>query len=76
MESKNGFLKRIVEVIIFTFSIVILSVFGLYSLVGLAFPNMSVEQSDTWLIICLCIGIIFTIFFCTFLILDEIKRKN
>lgn len=50
--------------------------FGLYSLVNLGFKNMSVEQSNTWAIICMCIGIIFTVFFCTFTIIDEIKKEG
>ncbi len=38
--------------------------------------NTTVEESNTWVIIFMCIGIIFTIFFCTFTILDEIKKKG
>jgi hypothetical protein len=49
---------------------------GIFGLISLIFTNMSVEQSNTWIIISLCIGVIFTIFFCTFTILEEIKKKH
>lgn len=55
---------------------VLVSMLGMYLLVNLVFTNMSVEQSNIWVIICMCIGIIFTIFFCTLTILDEIKRRG
>ena len=77
MEQNNSsLLIRVVKALLYTFAMVILSMWGIYSLVNLAFTNMSVEKSNTWIIICMCIGIIFTIFFCTFTILDEIKKKN
>lgn len=55
---------------------VLVSMKGIYLLVNLVFTNMSVDQSNTWIIICMCIGIIFTIFFCTITILDEINREG
>lgn len=75
-ENKHGLLVKVVKSLIYTFAMIIVSMWGIYSLVNLAFTNMSVQQSNTWIIICMCIGIIFTIFFCTFTILDEIKRKG
>ena len=65
---------KIIKSLIYTFAVVIVSMWCIYSLVNLAFTNMTVEQSNTWIIICMCIGIIFTIIFCTFTILDEIKK--
>ena len=74
-ENRNTFLLKILKSFLYTFLMVIVSMQGIFWLVSLAFNNMSVEQGNTWIIICMCIGIIFTIFFCTFTILDEIKKK-
>lgn len=75
-ENKHTFLTKIIMSLIYTFAMIIISMGGIFSVVNLAFGNMSVEQSNTWIIICMCIGIIFTIFFCTFTIIDEMKRIN
>ncbi|MBU3179176.1 hypothetical protein KPL47_23060 [Clostridium estertheticum] len=74
--NKNTFLLKILKSLLYTLLMVIVSMQGIFWLVSLAFTNMSVEQGNTWIIICMCIGIIFTIFFCTFTILDEIKKKG
>ncbi len=74
-EDNHQFLRRVVKSLLATVAMVILSMWGIYSLVSLAFTNMSVEQSNTWIIISMCIGTIFTILLCTFSILDELKRK-
>lgn len=39
-------------------------------------PNPTVAREDGEVIICLFIGIIFTIFWCTFTIIDEIKNND
>lgn len=75
-DNKNTLLTKIVKSLLYTLFMVLVSMQGIYLLVNLVFTNMSVEQSNTWIIICMCIGIIFTIFFCTLTILDEIKRKG
>lgn len=75
-DNKNTLLTKIVKSLLYTLFMVLVSMRGIYLLVNLVFTNMSVEQSNTWIIICMCIGIIFTIFFCTLTILDEIKRKD
>ena len=69
-------LKNILKSVIYTFLTFLFIVFGIYRVVNLAFSNMSVEQSSTWIIICMCIGIIFTIFVCTFMIIDEVRHKK
>lgn len=56
-------------------TLVLILIYGIYSLVALSFSNMSIEQSNTWIIISMCMGIIFTIFICTFAILDAIEDK-
>lgn len=75
-DNKNTLLTKIVKSLLYTLFMVLVSMRGIYLLVNLVFTNMSVEQSNTWIIICMCIGIVFTIFFCTLTILDEIKRKG
>lgn len=75
-DNKNTLLTKIVKSLLYTLFMVLVSMQGIYLLVNLVFTNMSVEQSNTWIIICMCIGIIFTIFFCTLTILDEINRKS
>jgi len=75
-DNKNTLLIKIVKSLLYTLFMVLVSMQGIYLLVNLVFTNMSVEQSNTWIIICMCIGIIFTIFFCTLTILDEINRKG
>lgn len=75
-ENDYIFLIKVVKSVFGTIVMALVSMMGIYSLVNLAFKNMSVEQSDSWLLVCLGIGIIFTMFFCTFTILDEIKKKT
>ncbi len=75
-DNENTLLTKVVKSVLYTLFMVLVSMRGIYLLVNLVFTNMSVEQSSTWIIICMCIGIIFTIFFCTLTILDEIKRKG
>ncbi|ERI91907.1 hypothetical protein HMPREF1982_02950 [Clostridiales bacterium oral taxon 876 str. F0540] len=70
----NKLLKNILKSVLYTALIWVISMYGIYSIANLAFPNMSGEQSNTWIVLSLCIGIIFTIFYCTFTIIDEIKN--
>lgn len=69
-------LKKILKAFGCTILITVLSMFVIFPLVGFIFGNMSVEASYVWASICMCMGIIFTIFYCTFTILDEIKKVN
>ena len=71
--SKN--LINILKASVYTV-LVLIPIYGIYFLVALSFNNMSVEQSNTWIIISMCMGIIFTIFICTLAILDAIKNKT
>jgi accessory gene regulator protein AgrB len=48
----------------------------LFSGVSLFFSNMSVNQSDTWILICLGVIILFAIFLCTFIILHRISEVS
>jgi hypothetical protein len=75
-KNERIFLIKVLKSLVYTFAMVIVSMIGIYGLVNLGFTNMSAEQSNTWIIISLCIGIFFAIFFCMFTILDEIKKKG
>jgi len=75
-ENNNSFWIKVGNALLSTLAIFLLSTWGIYSLVGLAYTNMFVENSNTWIIICMCIGIIFTMFFCTYTILDELNKKD
>lgn len=70
------YIIKIVKAFLYTLLITIISIQGIYYLVRLAFTNISDEVSNTWVILCMCMGIIFTIVFCTITILDEIKKKR
>ncbi|MBL4934225.1 hypothetical protein JK636_00475 [Clostridium sp. YIM B02515] len=72
--TNNKLLKNILKSALYTALIWVISMYGIYSIANLAFPNMSGEQSNTWVVLSFCIGIIFTIFYCTFTIIDEIKN--
>lgn len=72
--NNNKFMKKVLKSALYTFFIFILSMFGIYSIFGMIFTNMSVEQSYMWGVMSISIGIIFTIFFCTFTIIEEMKK--
>jgi drug/metabolite transporter (DMT)-like permease len=48
----------------------------LYSVVSWHYSNMSVNQSDTWILICLGVVLLFAIFLCTFTILHRISALS
>jgi hypothetical protein len=73
---EDSFVLKIVKSLLCMLAVVIIVVQGIFWLVSLAFNNMSVEQSNTWIILCMCMGVIFAIFFCTFTILGELKKKS
>lgn len=73
LDEHQHFMKKILKAMISTFVIFLFSIYGILPLIGLAFGN---DSSNTLFIISFCIGIIFTIFYCTFTIVDEIKNKK
>lgn len=75
-EEYSSFMGKILKSLLYTFAICIFSIWGIFMLINLLFGNMSGEQSDTWIIISFCISIIFTIFYCTFTIVEEIRKKE
>lgn len=76
LENNKKFLKKVFKSLLYTFFVFMFSMFGIYTIATLVFNNMSARQADIWPIVSICIGIIFTIFFCTFTILDEIKKEK
>ena len=76
INSSDQFMKKVLRSLLYTFFIFIFSMWGIGFLIQLPFGDMTVEQSNAWAIISVCIGIIFTIFYCTFTIIEEIRKKN
>lgn len=76
LEYNKRFMIKVLKSALYTFFIFMLSTWGIYSIVSLIFKNMSVEQSNTWGILSFCVGIIFTIFYCTFTIIEEIRKEK
>jgi len=72
LDYNNKLMKKILKSLLYTLAIFFFSSWGVYGVTSLIFSSMS----DTWFIISFAIGIIFTIFFCTFTILDEIKKNR
>ncbi len=76
LNNHNKFIKKVLKSLLYTFFILVFSMWGLSFLIQLVLGDMTVEQSNAWGIISVCIGIVFTMFYCTFTIIDEIRRKN
>ena len=70
----NRVYKKIGKTMLYTILVFIIFGIGLNSFIQILLPNMSVESYHTWSIICCCVGIIFTIFYCTFTLLGELKK--
>jgi hypothetical protein len=65
-------LKTFLKALGCTVACYVLALF-LFSGVSLFYSNMSVNQSDTWILICLGAVLLFAIFLCTFTILHRIS---
>lgn len=74
LEDNNRMFKKIFKSVLYTLIIFFLSFYGVYGVIGALFGEMSVEQSYFWGIISIRIGIVFTVFYCTFTILEELKN--
>ncbi len=72
----NRVYKKIGKTILYT--VLVFGVFGigLNALVESLLPNMTVESSNTWIVICCCVAIVFTIFYCTFTLLEALEKNN
>lgn len=71
-EINSSFSKNFTKSIIYTIGMFLFSVFG----IGMVNQIIFNEILGDWLIVNLCIGIIFTIFLCTFTIIDEMKKNK
>lgn len=73
MRENYNILRLLGKAILYTF-VIILVVIAMYVLINNS-RNITAEQSDVSFIICFLIGIIFTIFLCTLIIIEAIKNK-
>jgi len=71
-EINSSFLRNFKKTIIYTIGMFFFSIYGIGIITAVIFDGVSGD----WFIINLCIGIIFTIFLCTFTIIDEIKKNT
>lgn len=71
-ENNKRFMKKILRSTLYTFFIFLFTIFGLYFIISLIFGN----GGDASLLVSFCIAIIFTIFYCTLTIIEEIKKLN
>lgn len=67
-------LKRIVKTFLCTLIILFITFWLLVLLTNGS--NITAQQQDFACVMCLCIGIIIAIFWCTFSIIDEIRKIN
>jgi len=74
-EEGTAFLVKILKTLFYTFVFAAISMIGVGGLASWAFNVNSVENSNTWSILSICVGIILSIFYCTFTIIDEIRKK-
>lgn len=74
IEGNNRMFKKIFKSILYTLIIFFISFWGVYGIIGALFGEFSAQQSYAWGIISIGIGIIFTVFYCTFTILEELKN--
>lgn len=70
IEYNNRFIKKVLKSALYTFFIFLLTVFVLIIGSDLIFHG----SDDASLIISFCISIIFTIFYCTLTIIEEIRK--
>jgi quinol-cytochrome oxidoreductase complex cytochrome b subunit len=76
LDNHDALIKKVLKSLFYTFLIFVFSIWGIGFLIHLPYQDMSVEQANTLYILSICIGIIFTIFYCTFTIVEEIKKKK
>lgn len=68
-EYNDRFMKKLLKSALYTFFIFLFTMFGVAFIIDLVFHG-----GDTSLIISFCISIIFTIFYCTMTIIEEIRK--
>jgi fumarate reductase subunit D len=76
-ENDSNFMKNMLMSIMFTALVSFISYPVVYLIIKLLFVKyMTPTQSHSYAIISFCIAIIFTLFMCTFAIIDEIRKLN
>ena len=66
-----NFKMKVLKSALYTFYIAFFSLWGLGSLLSLV-----TQPSETIYIISICIGLIFTVLYCTFTIIEEIRNQK
>ena len=69
MAYNNKLMKKILKTAMYTIITVFCVLYGLGFILDLVF-----KSGDMTIVICLLIGIIFTVYYCTLTIIEEIKR--
>lgn len=69
MAYNNKLMKKILKTTMYTFITVFCVLYGLGFILDLVF-----QSGDMTIVVCLLIGIIFTVYYCTLTIIEEIKR--
>ena len=69
MDYNNKIMKKILKSTMYTIITVFCVLYGLGFILDLVF-----QSGDMTIVICLLIGIIFTVYYCTLTIIEEIKR--
>lgn len=70
IEYNDKFMKKVLKSVLYTFYIFLFTVFIVYTFFNLIFH----DKDDFAIAISLFISIIFTMFFCTLTIIEEIKK--
>lgn len=71
VEYNDKLMKKILKSVLFTFYILLFTIFIVFFISDLIFHDENFS-----IIISFCISIIFTIFYCTITIIDEIKKNK
>ena len=72
---KNMFLQKILIALFYTFIVVIVSVFGIGNILAVIPSYSTVEGSFHLLAHALLIGLIFTVIFCTMVLLEKMEKE-
>ena len=72
---KNMFLQKILIALFYTFIVVIVSVFGIGNILAVIPSYSTVEGSFHLLAHAFLIGLIFTVIFCTMVLLEKMEKE-
>lgn len=71
-----SFLKIIGKAIFSTLLVSVASIFTITGIMGIFANSSGVEQSNLLILLSVYMGTVFSVFFCTNIILNEIRSKN